>query len=270
VFDPIKQLSFSFDFYRIEKKNVIVPNQSAVNAALDAYFAGQPLPAGTGIVKGPADPLYPNALPLPFAVEYGFINQNAETTSGYDIGAQARYNLPFGVKFTSSFDGNYILRLNMITPTGTEHFAGTIGPYFNVSGAGTPKFKANWSNTFAKGPYSFTLTAYYTDGYSLQAEDYGDTAGLCISGGASASSINLKYADSTTPVRCEVKPFWDIQTHLAYDFSRKIQFYVDVDNLFDKSAPYDPTTYGNLNYNDVVANSGIVGRFVKVGVRAKF
>jgi iron complex outermembrane receptor protein len=270
VFEPTKTISLSLDFYRIEKKNVIVPNQNAVNAALAAYFAGQPLPAGTAIVKGPADPLYPNALPLPFAVEYGFINQNQETTSGYDIGGQVRYNLPYGVKFTSSFDGNYILRLNMITPTGTEHFAGSIGPYFNVSGAGTPKFKANWSNTFAKGPFAFTLTAYFTDGYDLQAEDYGDTVGLCISNGDSASNINTKYADNVTPVRCKVKSFWDIQTHLSYDFTSKLQFYIDVDNLFDRSAPYDPTTYGGFDYNDVVANSGIYGRTFKVGVRAKF
>ena len=270
VLEPTKHISLSFDFYRIEKKQVITPNSDAVTAALADYFAGTALPTGVKITPGPVDPTYPTLLALPGFVEYGFINQNEETTSGYDIGAQARYTLPYGVKWTSNFDGTYVLRLNMITPTGTEHFAGTIGPYYNVSAAGTPKFKASWSNTFAKGPFSFTLTAYFTDGYDLQAEDYGDTTGTCVSGGASASSINSTYVDFTTPVRCKVKPFWDIQTHFTYDYSKRLQFYLDIDNLFDKPAPYDPTTYGAVDYNDVIANSGIYGRYFKLGIRAKF
>ncbi len=270
VFEPTRQINLSFDFYRIEKKNVIVQNSQAENAAIDAYFAGTPLPAGVTIIPGPVDPNAPTAKPLPGFVEYGFINQNEETASGYDIGAQARYTLPYGVKWTSVFDGNYTLRLNMLTPTGTEHFAGTIGPYYNVSAAGTPKFKATWSNTFAKGPVAFTLTANYTDGYLLQAEDFSDTTGVCIANGASASEINTTYVDFTTPVRCKVKPFWDIQTHITYDFSKHLQFYMDVDNLFDTRAPYDPTTYGATDYNDVIANSGIYGRYFKFGVRAKF
>ena len=56
-----------------------------------------------------------------------------------------------------------------------QHYAGTIGPYADVAAGGTPKFRANWQNTFAYGPFSFTATAYYTDGYQLQAEDQGDT-----------------------------------------------------------------------------------------------
>ena len=270
VFEPTKHLSFSVDFYRIEKKQVIVPNNSNLGVAIADYFAGTPLPAGYKITPGAPDPAYPNALPVPGFVEYGFINQDKETSSGYDFSGQARYTLPYGIKWTSTFDGNYMLRLNLFTPLGVQHYAGTIGPYNNVSAGGSPKLKANWSNTFTKGPYSFTLTAYYTDGYQLQAEDFGDITGDCVSGTASASAINTVYGDGATPVRCKVKGFWDIQTHLSYDYSKRLQFYLDIDNLFDKPAPYDPTTYGGFQYNDVVANSGIYGRYFKFGVRAKF
>ena len=270
VLEPTKHISLSLDFYRIEKKQVIVPNNANLSAALADYFAGTSLPTGYKITAGAVDPNYPTLLALPGFIQYGFINQDKETSSGYDIGAQVRYNLPYGIKWTSTFDGNYMLRLNLFTPDGVEHYAGTIGPYYNVSAAGSPKFKANWSNTFAKGPYSFTVTGYFTDGYQLEAEDFGDTTGNCVSDGATASSINTVYWDGVTPVRCKVKSFWDIQTHLSYDYSKHLQFYVDVDNLFDRRAPYDPTTYGAVDYNDVIANSGIYGRYIKVGARAKF
>ncbi len=277
VLEPTRQLSFSFDFYRIEKKNVIVPNNANLAVALNDYFNGQPLPAGYKITPGIPDPNLPNSLPTPAFIEYGYINQDEETSSGYDIGAQARYNLPYGVKWTSSFDGNYTLRLNLFTPNGVQAYAGTIGPYNNVSAAGTPKWKANWSNTFTKGPVGFTVTAYFTDGYDLEAADFGGVPGDCIGPNqnpppalTSQSAINTIYLDGNTPVRCKVKPFWDIQTHLTYDFNHHLQFYLDIDNLFDKPAPYDPTTYGAVDYNDVIANSGIYGRTFKLGVRAKF
>jgi len=266
VFEPDHHWSFSIDFFRIVKDNVIVPNNANLQNAVNDYLLGQPIPTGYKFTPGTPDPGNPNGVPLPAFVEYGFINQDKETSSGWDLGGQARYTLPWGIKWTSSFDGTYQLRLNLFTPTGVEAFAGTIGPYNNVSAAGTPKFKANWSNTFVKGPVSFTLTAYYTDGYDLEGPDFGGTAGECTTN----NFINTTYADGVTPVRCKVKPFWDIQTHIAYDFNKRLQFYVDVDNLFDKAAPYDPTTYGGFNYNDVVANSGIYGRFFKFGVRAKF
>ena len=271
VLDPIRQLSFSFDFYRIEKKNLIGANTGAIATALADYYAGKPLPAGVTITPGIPDDNVPGALPIPQFVSEGFTNLGEETASGYDIGATARFTLPYGVKWTSSFDGNYTLRLNLLEPgQPVQHYAGTIGPYNNVSAGGTPKFKANWANSFAKGPFTATVVAYYTDGYQLQGEDFGDTTGLCIANGASASNINTTYLDGISPVRCKVKPFWDIDTHLTYQATKHIQLYMDVQNLFDKQPPIDPTTYGANNYNDVVANAGIYGRTFKFGVKATF
>ena len=275
VIDPIRQLSLSFDFYRITKRDVITGDTTNLNNAITAYFAGQPIPTGYAVTAGIPDPNAPNATVLPGFVSYQFANLNQETTSGYDIGATARFNLPYGVKWTSSFDGNYVLRLNLITPDGTQHFAGTIGPYIAVSASGTPKFRANWTNSFAYGPATVALTAYFTDGYSLQAEDYGDTAGVCSAPDAnghpvSASAVNAVYLDGVTPVQCKVKPFWDFDAHTTYQVTHNLQAYLDISNLFDQRAPLDPTTYGGYQYNPAWANDGIYGRYFKVGLKATF
>ena len=272
VLEPIRNISLSFDFYRIKKTDFITPNVSGVPAALAAYFAGQPIPAPYTIVPGIPDANAPNGLPVPGFIAIPFTNLGTETTSGYDIGATGRFNLPFGIKYTTVFDGNYVLRLNLDPKTGdpVQHFAGTIGPYVDVAAGGTPKFRANWQNTLAYGPFSLTATAYFTDGYKLQAEDYGDTTGVCITDGQSASAVNTTFQDGVTPVTCKVKPFWDVDLHASYQVRSYLQLYLDVQNIADRNAPYDPTTYGGTNYNSTFANQGIFGRTFKVGVRASF
>ncbi len=272
VLDPIPQISLSFDFYRIKKRDFITPDTSNLGAAEAAYYAGTPIPAGYTTIPGIPDPNVPNALPTLGFVTYQFTNLGTETTSGYDIGGTARFTLPYDIHYTSVFDGNYVLRLNLDPMNGspTQHYAGTIGPFNDVAAGGTPKFRANWQNTLQYGPATVSITAYFTDGYQLQAEDQGDVTGVCIADGASASAINTTYLDGTTPVRCKVKPFWNFDAHAAYDVTKHFQFYVDILNLLDENAPYDPTTYGGTNYNATFANSGIYGRAFKVGLRATF
>ena len=272
VFEPIRNISLSFDFYRIKKTNFITPNTSQEPAAIAAYYAGTPLPAGYGAIAGSPDPNFPNAKPELGFLSYSFTNLGTETTSGYDIGATARFTLPFGIKYTSVFDGNYVLRLNLNPEDGqpVQHYAGTIGPFVDVAAGGTPKFKANWTNTFAYGPFVLSATAYFVDGYQLQAEDYGDTTGVCIADGGTASAVNTTFIDGSTPIACKVKPFWDIDGHVSYQIQSHLQLYMDVQNLFDRRAPYDPTTYGGTDYNSTFDNRGIYGRYFKFGVRASF
>jgi outer membrane receptor protein involved in Fe transport len=117
---------------------------------------------------------------------------------------------------------------------------------------------------------SATLTGYFNDGYALQAEDVGDTRGICIANGQNASAANTTFQDGVTPVLCTVKSFWDFDLHGSYQVRESIQVYADVINLFDRTAPYDPTTYGGYNYNSTFNNAGIFGRTFRVGLRATF
>ncbi|MHB8284772.1 MAG: TonB-dependent receptor domain-containing protein [Caulobacteraceae bacterium] len=268
VFDPIRQLSFSMDFYRIKIRDVIQSNSANAATAEADYYAGTPLPVGyTAIASGVLDPNDPTGKAELGFIQYGFVNAGVETTSGYDFGATANFTLPYGVKYSSSFDGNYVLELNLKTDGVTEHYAGSLGPYINVAAGGTPKFKANWQNTLQYGPALISLTAYFTDGYDEEAEDDGGVTGDCVGGVGG----NLTYLDGTTPIRCKAKPFWDFDLHTSYDIRKQLTVYMDVQNLFNKVAPYDPDAeYGDSQYNSTFNNAGIIGRFFKFGVRAAF
>jgi iron complex outermembrane recepter protein len=271
VVDPIRELSFSMDFYRIKIRDVIQGNTSNLSNAIDAYYAGTPVPPGYTLIPSQiVDPNFPNAQPTLGFIEYGFVNEGVETTSGYDFGATANFRLPYGVHYTSSLDLNYVLELNLITPNGTQHYAGSLGPYNNVAAGGTPKVKGNWQNTLAYGPASLTMTAYFVDGYQEEAEDIGGVIGDCT-GSTENTGVPNPYIDGTTPIQCKAKPFWDIDLHASYDVFKYLQLYVDVQNLFNKPAPYDPSAeYGATQYNSTFNNQGIIGRFFKVGMRATF
>lgn len=272
VVDPTPQLSFSVDYYSILKKDVIVANTANLNAAIAAYYNGTPEPAGYTVIANSPDPNDLSAKPDLGFIQYGFINQNKEFTDGFDIGATAHYNLPWGIRYRSTFDGNITTRLNMMTPSGTQHYVGTIGPYNNVSASGTPKWRANWENTFIYQKVSVTLTAYYTDGYTLQATDFGDQPGVCLNAdGTSASGFNATYIDGSTPIACKVKGFLDFDLNGTYELPKTgWEAFVNVKNLFNAKAPYDPMTYGGFNYNPAWAGDGILGTTITAGLTAKF
>ena len=209
VLEPIRNLAFSVDYYRIEKDQVIAGGDYL--PALAAYYAGQPIPAGLAVIPDVADPNFPNAQPRAGFVQYGLENLDQQTTDGYDLGATARFDLPFGIKWTSSGEATYIVRLNERFNDGTvQHYAGTIGPYSITAASGTPKWKANWQNTFSKGPFTGTVTIYYTDGYSEVAEDNGGvyTDDTCLSGVGSGTPATFRDNATRWSATCLPRPTW--------------------------------------------------------------
>lgn len=268
VVNPVRWLQVSADFYSIKKTDVITG--ANYNVALNAYYAGQPIPAGYQVTPGLPDQQNPNAQPTVGFIRYGFVNANAQIARGLDFAARANLTLPYGIRWSSNFSASYILQYDQRFPDGsTQHYAGTIGPYVITSASGTPRLRGNWSNTFDYGKASLTTTVYYTDGYEETAEDIGGTRGDCF-GSAANTGVPTTYRDGITPVSCNVRPFIDVDMHGSYELSPNVTVYADILNLFDSPPPYDPTTYGGYNYNPAWANAGIVGRYFKFGAKFKF
>jgi len=272
VAQPTSWLSVTADYYNISKKNVIVG--ANYSTAVEAYYAGNPIPTGFVVTPDIVDPAAPGAQRRIFNITYGFINANALVTDGVDFGVQAKVRLPHGIAWSSTGEATYILRNNQTFPgangPSVQRYAGTLGPFAVTSASGTPRWRANWSNSFNFGAVTLTGTAYYTSGYRGTADDY--SGSNSISSCSNAVATYRQGASTGTPlaIQCDVKAFVDVDLTGAIKVTEHVGFTLNVLNVFNVKPPFDPNTYGGNNYNPAWGEAGIVGRYFRVGVNAKF
>ena len=257
VFQPIPSLSLSIDYYHIKKTNVIA--QPSSGSALENYFEGATQPAGVSVTADAPDPLHPNALPRPVVVTAAYINANSLVTDGLDFDVRFTHDLPWGVKFDSDLNLTDLLSFNYTEPgSPTVSYVGLQSPYALSSGAGTPKWRGSWQNSFTKGPFNITTTIYYVSAMNMITADYlGPTA--C------ASEVFYGVVPN-----CVEGQFVDVDLHGSYQINDKMEVYADIQNVGDAKPPFDPINYAAVNYNPTFAQDGIVGRYFKVGLKARF
>ncbi len=252
VLQPTNWLSASVDYYNIKKTNVIVAQDQG--AALDAYYAGQPLPAGSQVIADQPDPANPTALARPIEVIGSYINANSLKTQGVDVDLQAHFEFGNDMQYIAELGGTDIISWRMELPDGSvESFSGTHGPYNLSSGAGTPRYREQWANTFIWGPATVTGTFYHTSGMqNIAADVYG--AGVCIPDGYSS---------------CHVGSFTEFNLTGSYAINSHVSVTASIMNAFDRKAPLDVANYAAVNYNPTYAQDGVVGRFFNLGVKLK-
>jgi iron complex outermembrane receptor protein len=256
IIQPTSWLNLSLDYYSITKRDVIT--QSDPNVALADYEAGLAVPAGYTIITDTPDPQYPNALARPVAVAAPYINANSLHTDGIDLDMRAKFNLRENMQFISDITATDIFQWRMSFPDGSvQDYVGTQGPYILSSGAGTPRYRANWANTLIWGKLESTATIYYTSGLYMSAPD--------IEPGCFSAGPNGNF-----PPSCRSPSFTEVDLSEIFHLTKNIDITGGVDNLLDRLPPFDPIDYAGLNYNPTFAQSGIVGRFYKVGVHIKF
>ena len=256
VFSPMRNLSFSVDYFNIKKTNAITSLSSG--DALRAYYAGQGVPAGYTIIADAVDPAHPGALPRVAFVQSHYVNANTIKSEGIDFGANARFNIG-GVTWTSNLDATLQLELSTTLADGTrETYVDTIGNYNLTAGSGTFRWHGNWSNSFAFGNYTLTDTANYTSGYDLSAMDQGNAYEDC------------GLAPQPAYTGCRLKSYFTFDLNATAKIADKFTIYANVLNLFDRLPGVDPVTYGAYLYNPVQAGDGIYGRHFTVGAKVNF
>ena len=251
VWAPTRTFSVSLDYYHIKKTDVIA--QAAPGAALDAYYAGEAIPAGYTIVADAADPDHPTAPRRVLSIASPYINADSLVTSGLDLNVQATFYLPYDVKWTSNLDATTLFDFKYTQDGTTYNYVGKEAPYALSSGAGTPKNRLSWANTFEHGPVHVTGTMNYVSGMR-EVDD--SAARGCLYGDAGFN--------------CRVKSFTTVDLSGSYDVTEKASVYADVMNLFDAGPMFNPANYAAVNWNPTYSQSGIVGRYFRVGVRLKY
>jgi len=259
IVEPVRAFSISVDYYNINKHDVIGgPNQGQI---LADYYAGTPLPPGVSVIADAPDPQAPTALARPIVINETYVNTNSEFTDGIDIDARAKFDLPAGVKWLSEINFTDIFSFTYDNDGTTLQFVGTQAPYALSSGAGTPKYRANWANTFSYGPLSVTGTLYYISAIKETGVDVTGTPPSCL---------------YPLPTSCSVSEFWDFDLTGRYKINDKVELYAYVANVFDAKPPLDPADYAagadgsGLNYNPTYAQAGMVGRAFKIGIHMKY
>jgi len=272
VIEPNSHFSFTVDYYHIKIKGLIgAPDYSGV---AEAYYANNGVVNIPGITVRPgvADPNWPNALPQLGYIEYSFVNNNSETTSGLDFSGTARFGLGGGIKFISRVDATYLIDLEQVTPAGdTQRFDGTLSPCNITSCSGAPKWRGSWQNTLDfNGQATLSATAYYTSGYNMASVDYGANPDSCTDKDTLGASV-YTYADGT-PFKCRAKRFIDVDLTGTIKVSDRFTFYANVINLLDAKPDFNPgQTYDTgFGYNVAWESQGFIGRFFRFGAKVDF
>lgn len=269
IIQPTRWLSFTVDYYHIKKKNLIVGGPDSGTAVAN-YYAGQPIPAGYTLLLNPPDPDHPDAIRTVQVVNAEYVNAQSAEVSGLDFSAQAHTHLSNNVRFTSGLDATYVINYDLTTDNGVQKFAGTLGPYAYTSGAGTPRWRGSWQNTLQIGNVTLTGTAYYTGGYTDAADDATGAGSAHGAGACDAAAALAGASDGATAAQCHVPSFIDVDLNATIQASDRFQFYINAFNVFDAHPPFDPAQYSANNYNPAYAESGIIGRYFKVGARVTF
>ena len=268
VFEPIRNLSFTVDYWNIKIKDLISSiSGDQLDQATNQYYLNNGVVTVPGItaIKGVADPQFPNALPLLGFLQASFQNADSLRVQGIDFGANARFEFG-GVTWTSSADAAYLLKYEFTSGGKTYRYDGTLSPCDYTSCSGSPKWRASWQNTFTIGNFDITGTAYYTSGFHDNAVDYNET--YC----AYRQGQGLKaFKGTTTVVQCDAKAVWNFDLSARYRVGEHFTLYANVLNALDIKAPVDVNAaYGISRYNPAWAQPNIIGRYFRVGAKVDF
>jgi iron complex outermembrane receptor protein len=269
IFEPIRNVSFTVDFWNIKIKDQIVA-VTDVGPIVAAYYAGSAIPPGFIVIPGAPDPAFPNAQPHIGFIQSAYRNASSQIARGIDFGANAKVNV-FGHKLSSFFEASYLMKYVLTDENGTDfRYDGTLSPCNITSCSGAPKWRASWQNTLELGRATVSATAYYTSGYDQASTDFGGVRGDCTASATSGNSV-VVYPDGRTPVQCRAPGTWNVDMTGAYRVTDKLTLFTNVLNVFDIDAPFDPSAaYHLFQFNPAWAGPNIVGRYFRFGAKVDF
>jgi len=290
LFSPTTNWDFGLDFFKIRKidevalgsefealrnedtnPDLIIRDTNPANLLLDAQ--GRPIP-GTG--------------PL-LAVRLPWTNQGAMETRGVDIDVAFRKNLGsmgnFSAKLTSTYTHGYYLAQH---EGDVEHnlagYSAGLVDWNLSSGYDVPRWKTNISASLTRGAHAFSANLNYTGPVSLRRKFDGDTTyaqPFCHYAPAvnAGTAVNFPSASAAVPgylaafPDCSVKEWVRVGVGYTYTGIKNLALTLNIQNLFDEAAPFDPR-YGANNgaplagYNEGLHNP--YGRYFSISAKYNF
>jgi iron complex outermembrane receptor protein len=240
VLQPTSTTSLTVDAWQIKRTNEIAQGSTA-----DAIAAGNVLRDSNNI-GGVA-----NSGTI-LAVNTGYVNANSSRVRGIDTDVRQTFEIGPG-QLEMDLQWSHLLKFERTEGDTTVDYVGTHGNCDVTNCIGTPQDRVNFGTTWKQGDWSVSGVVNYISSIENKDRRGGDYQAFYADG-----SPVKKIASFTT---FDLSGRWNITD--AFELNASVQ------NVFDRIAPLDPTTYGGVNYNPLHF-SGAVGRYFTVGAKYTF
>lgn len=214
VFEPMKNLNFALDYYKIDWRNV-VSSRSFQDIIDESCDVDRPADAGDcqstpNIIRDPSNNQVVTILS-------NYENLASRVTSGIDLDGTLRVPSSFG-KFTFRGNLNYIrsFKEDGVEVVGTNGGTSTI-----------PRIRAGFTTDYDYGAFSLTARVNYTHHYrqDLLASSY-------------FTGQNPAFQTGVYPEKVRSNTTLDLFGR--YNITKSLQASLGVINVFDRLPPYDP------------------------------
>ncbi|MES2151156.1 MAG: TonB-dependent receptor [Pseudomonadota bacterium] len=252
VWDPFNGTSMSIDAWQIKRSDEInVTNLS------DSVLLPGVLRADNNLVSA-SGAVIPNSGTI-LMVQSPYRNSSYTKVKGLDLDVKQKIALGEYGRLVVGMNWSHVASwLRADSATSIVQYAGTHGNCDTSNCIGTPKDKISMNASWDLGAWNMTATANYR---SDMKNTYTAADTVCAS--------SLANGSPAPNARCVLPSFTTIDLSGRYNYSKSIQLFASVSNLFDKVAPLDPLTYGSMSYNPL-DYSGAIGRYFKAGARFQF
>jgi iron complex outermembrane recepter protein len=289
LFEPITGTSASIDYYQVKRRDEIVQADQA------SIIGGAPQ---TGTPSSRIAGAQPNSFVFYdtngdlSGVLGPYANAAGTKTTGLDLDLRHKMKLGDIGTVSAGVNWTHVMSFKRTLKDGsTFEYAGTQGPYVLSSAAGTPKDKVVMTLAWEKGPYTVSGQLNYVgalkgidhDGESIV--DNGDgTIGTTTGEGSYFGTVNngvcgVYYPTSVTggtgnggpaPGACRISSFTTFDLFTKYTGIKNWEFSASIRNLFNRLPPFNPYTYGGVNYNPAIHQDGAVGTYFTMAAKFTF
>ena len=259
VASPTSWIDVLIDYYHI-KKDKEVDLLDPTSVIQNPRYADRVLRdqnQGTWL-RDASGNLIPNSGPL-ISIATPYVNAGGTKTSGIDLEVVMRNSLGENGKLSTRLNSSYLIGFKKAQNAGDPMFdlVGTNGSIaYDLTSVGElPRWKSTLATTWTLGAHSLTATVNFVSAISLKAiysviDDAGTIGAYdepyCQFGRPGVQPNYSKfYPDCTT------KSWTTFDTAYTYEYSKNVTLGLNIQNLFDTSAPYDSSvsSYGIGGFN---------------------
>jgi iron complex outermembrane receptor protein len=284
VLEPTSSTNLSLDYFRIDRKDEITQADQAT------IVGGAPLsiaPTGDTVRVAGALPnsfLYYDEFGDLATISGPYSNLAQTKTDGLDFDLRQKLDIGDAGTLNISLLWTRVLNFEKEGGDGTVlEYTGTHGPYALSSAGGTPRDRGSLELSWAQDLIGVTARLNYVSSMKMvdhrgeSLVDFEDGTFGTTTGEGAYFNVNpngvvcgVFNPDGSVPNDCKVDAFTTVDLYGVYHGGENWQIDLSIANVLDKTAPFDPYTYGGRNYNPAFHQAGAVGRSFTAGFKYTF